>query len=609
MNSIADTLSKAYRLIQDTGQPLSFENNCIQNMFILPSRIRAFHDGGLFLKFIANLIQERNNLSFPDEAEEYDRYFTDCILMKECMEISDYYSRTHSDSFSKKSSRERIKYLLSENNFPEEIWLQCTIHLFENLKTPFYSVYANTMLHLEPGFRDRNLFLQTLKKFYSVIIKSTPEKQNYINSIAKQASLYGRILRKNEKLLSDILIFQLSCFTTEKNIWLVELFKEMYTDTVSSLEEICTESFLGDFQKKEFRFLSLLNTGKDVKDPSLEILLQEMPPLAEMDFPEYLAIRTIFFSQVREKAPENVFSGYRRHGGGGFTLPSDSILNKYAYNMTAASYITNPAIGRDEEINDLELILISPKKSPILLGEAGVGKTAVAEGLAWLLQQGKVPNLLKKKEIYKLTTTSLLSGTKYVGEMEERIRQLMEELDRHPDIILFIDEIHTIVGAGSTESSNNDISNMLKPYIDRGDIKIIGSTTNDEYRKYIMSDKALTRRFYPITIEEPDEATTLRILLGTIPAVEHETKVKNAFSEDKTIQILKTLIMLSSEKYQPLDKRTRKPELPLTLLEMAFSYAALQSRDTVSLDDFISAVRHSNLIKSEVKGKAEQYFS
>ena len=276
--------------------------------------------------------------------------------------------------------------------------------------------------------------------------------------------------------------------------------------------------------------------------------------------------------------------------------------------MTAASYITNPAIGREAELNDLELILISPKKSPILLGEAGVGKTAVAEGLAWLLQRGQVPNLLKNREIYKLTTTSLLSGTKYVGEMEERIRQLMEELDRHPEIILFIDEIHTIVGAGSTESSNNDISNMLKPYIDRGDIKIIGSTTSDEYQKYILSDKALARRFYPVTVEEPDADTTLRILLGTIPAVEYETKVRNAFSQEVTIQILRTLIRLSSEDYQPQDKRTRRPELPLTLLEMAFSYAALQSRDTVSRDDFISAVRHSNLLKAEVKNSAEQYF-
>lgn len=593
MNTTIDTLSQAFRLVQNTGQPLSFENNCIQNIFILPSRIETFHDDGLFLKFIENLLRERNNFSFPENPQEYDRYFEDCIRLKEQMR-----SREHSEKKSAASS--------AGNSFPEDIWLQCTIYLFENLKTPFYSVYAKTMLGLEPCFKDRNLFLRILQDFYSVIIKSTPENQKHIGHIAKQASSYIIYLRENEKLLADILRFQLSCFTTEKNIWLVKLFKEVYTDTVSSLDEIRMKGFLADFQKKELDFLSRLSSARDRSDLTAKTLLDEASPLTEMDFPEYLALRTFDFSRLREKAPEEVFPGYRRHGVSSHLSP-DSILNKYAYNMTAASYITNPAIGREAELNDLELILISPKKSPILLGEAGVGKTAVAEGLAWLLQRGQVPDLLKNKEIYKLTTTSLLSGTKYVGEMEERIRQLMEELDRHPEIILFIDEIHTIVGAGSTESSNNDISNMLKPYIDRGDIKIIGSTTSDEYQKYILSDKALARRFYPITVEEPDADTTLRILLGTIPAVEFETKVNNAFSQEDTVQILQALIRLSSEEYQPQDKRTRRPELPLTIMEMAFSYAALQSRNTVSKDDFINAVRHSNLLKAEVKNRAEQY--
>lgn len=594
MNSIIDTLSNAYRLIQNTGQPLSFENTCIQNMFILPSRIEAFHDDKLFLKFIDNLIRERNNFSFPENAEEYDKYFNDCILLKEQMESSDFFSTT-TDA-------------CSEKNFPEDIWLQCTIHLFENLKTPFYPIYSKTLLYLESGFGDRDLFLRTLQDFYSIIIKSTSENQNHIQSIAKSASFYRKYLRQNEKLLADILRFQLSCFTTEKNIWLVKLFKEIYNDTISSLEEICIEGFLADFQKKELYFLSLLSTRQNEKNLHPKILPLESPSLTEMDFSEYLALRAIFFSQLRKTAPEEIFSGYRMHKGSSL-LSSDSILSKYAYNMTAASYITNPAIGREAELKDLELILISPKKSPILLGEAGVGKTAVAEGLAWLLQQGQVPDLLKKKEIYKLTTTSLLSGTKYVGEMEERIRQLMDELDKYQDIILFIDEIHTIVGAGSTESSNNDISNMLKPYIDRGDIKIIGSTTSDEYRKYILSDRALARRFYPITVEEPDEDTTLQILLGTIPSVEYETKVKNTLSNEETLRILRTLIMLSSEQYQPQDRRTRRPELPLTLLEMAFSYAALQSKHAVCLEDYINAVRHSNLLKTEVKSRAEEYFS
>ena len=210
-----------------------------------------------------------------------------------------------------------------------------------------------------------------------------------------------------------------------------------------------------------------------------------------------------------------------------------------------------------------------------------------------------MPDLLKNKKIFKLTTTSLLSGTKYVGEMEDRIKKLAGELESHPDVLLFIDEIHTIVGAGSTESSNNDISNMLKPYIDRGDIKIIGATTKEEYRQFLLPDKALSRRFYRITIDEPDEKLTLSILYGSIPAIEYETKVHNAFSSDTTEKILRTLIAISSPENQPEDQSTKRPELPLTLLEMAFSYAALNERTTLSKQDITQAIRHSNRLRKE----------
>ncbi|MBR5047289.1 MAG: ATP-dependent Clp protease ATP-binding subunit, partial [Eubacterium sp.] len=283
-------------------------------------------------------------------------------------------------------------------------------------------------------------------------------------------------------------------------------------------------------------------------------------------------------------------------------------LNQYAYNMNARSYVTNPAIGRDQEIEDLALILISPKKSPILLGEAGVGKTSVVEGLAYALQQGKAPTLLKDKKIFKLTTTSLLSGTKYVGEMEERMKKLMEELAKFPDVILFIDEIHTVVGAGSTESSHNDIANMLKPYIDRGDIKIIGATTTREYQRFIKYDQALSRRFYPILVEEPGHDLCMEILEGSIPSISQATRVNNPFSEEETRRFLTILLDISLPDNQPEDLKTRWPELPLSLLEMAFSYAALASRDSLREEDFIRAVAHSNRLKNSVKKDAGKYF-
>lgn len=589
MQSITKVLADARALIRQTGQPASYENVCLQNMFILPSRIEAFQDDALYLKWIDTLIKERNNVSLPERAEEYEAFFRDCLLLKEQM---------------KDAARP----------FPEDVWLRCVASLFENLKTPFYSVYAKSMQSLEAAFSDRDLFLHTLQAFYSVLIKSSSDTWRRVAAIADFAGgkhpRISDLLSGDEHLLSDLLIWQLASFASDKMLWLSRLFGEMYTDPAPSPELLDPSGMLEEFQQRELLFLRQLSqeaSGSEQRGTTF-IDASQTETFSSLNSDTYFALRAQWFAGHRSKAPDHVFSGGRKRKNYPALAP-DSVLNKYAYNMTAASYVTNPAIGREEELSDLELILISPKKSPILLGEAGVGKTSVAEGLAWLLQQGKAPDLLKKKEIYKLTTTSLLSGTKYVGEMEERIRQLMEELNRHPDIILFIDEIHTIVGAGSTESSNNDISNMLKPYIDRGDIKIIGSTTSDEYARYILTDKALARRFYPITIEEPDEAATIRILEGTIPSIEYETNVKNTFSAGETRQLMEILISLSDEKYQPADRRTRRPELPLTLLEMAFSYAALHSRGHVEQTDFVSAVRHTNLLRQDVRRKAEEYFS
>ena len=145
---------------------------------------------------------------------------------------------------------------------------------------------------------------------------------------------------------------------------------------------------------------------------------------------------------------------------------------------------------------------------------------------------------------------------------------------------------------------------MLKPYIDRGDIKIIGATTKEEYDQFLLPDKALSRRFYPITVEEPDVELTLSILSGSIPSIEYETKVRNTFSADKTEQILRSLITISSPENQPADQSTKRPELPLTLLEMAFSYAALNKRTTLSEQDIIQSIRHSNRLQKEIRTTA-----
>lgn len=581
IDSIADTLAKAYSIIEEGGQPLAPETICIQYIFLSPSHIEAFHNNELYLEYIQNLVKERFNVSFPEEKSAFDQYFSDCIQLKEQLEF--------------------------HGNFDKTVWLSYTTSLLESLKTPYYSVYSFTLLTLESCFTDAQLFDKVQKAFYSVLIKSSEKKQSIIRKIIEHAPVYKKYSSIKENLLAEILINTLALFGDEKEYWLAS-FITLFENTNAA------HSLPKNTNNKKWNTVSLLTTFFEWE----ELFLKGSASKDFSSFSEYLSGRTLYFYNHAKITSDNLLKNAANNASVTSMETSDSIdsailsnienasvdsefLNTFAYNMTTRLYHANPAIGREQEIADLELILISPKKSPLLIGEAGVGKTSIVEGLAYRLQRGTVPDLLKNKKIFKLTTTSLLSGTKYVGEMEDRIKKLAGELEAHPDVILFIDEIHTIVGAGSTESSNNDISNMLKPYIDRGDIKIIGATTREEYTHFLLPDKALARRFYPISVEEPDEKLTLSILSGSIPSIEYETKVKNTFSADTTERILRTLISIAMPANQPDDQPTKRPELPLTLLEMAFSYAALSGKTALSYEDIEQAVRHSNRLRKEIR--------
>ena len=159
------------------------------------------------------------------------------------------------------------------------------------------------------------------------------------------------------------------------------------------------------------------------------------------------------------------------------------------------------------------------KNNPCLVGEAGVGKTAIAEGLAQQIAQGRVPPALSGKRLISLDLVSMVAGTKYRGEFEERVKNLMDEAAAVGDIILFIDEIHNIIGAGAAEGSI-DAANILKPQLSRGEIQLMGATTVAEYRRYIEKDSALERRFQKVNVEEPDDSQTVRILRGILPRYE-----------------------------------------------------------------------------------------
>ncbi len=206
----------------------------------------------------------------------------------------------------------------------------------------------------------------------------------------------------------------------------------------------------------------------------------------------------------------------------------NSVLEQFGRNMTdmAREGKLDPTIGRDAEIERCIQILSRRKKNnPVLIGEPGVGKTAIVEGFATKIIEGNVPALLRGKEIVTLDLASVVAGTKYRGQFEERLKQIMAEIRENPDVILFIDELHTIVGAGGAEGAI-DASNMLKPALSRGEIQCVGATTMDEYRKFIEKDGALERRFQVVMVNPPTEDETIEILFGLREKYEAHHRVK-----------------------------------------------------------------------------------
>lgn len=203
-------------------------------------------------------------------------------------------------------------------------------------------------------------------------------------------------------------------------------------------------------------------------------------------------------------------------------------LDEYTRDLTALARANalDPVIGREEEIERLVQILARrTKNNPVLIGEPGVGKTAIVEGLAQKIARGEISDVLCEKRLLGLDLASVVAGTKYRGEFEQRLKNIIDEIAGDKNVILFIDELHTIIGAGAAEGSI-DASNMLKPALARGEVQCIGATTFDEYRKYIEADSALERRFQPIVVDPPDVEETVQILQGIRPKYEQHHKVK-----------------------------------------------------------------------------------
>ena len=274
---------------------------------------------------------------------------------------------------------------------------------------------------------------------------------------------------------------------------------------------------------------------------------------------------------------------------------NNEIINELGCNLNELNI--DPVIGREKEINRIiEILSRRSKNNPILIGEAGVGKTAIVEELSKRIKEGKVPSKLLGKKIIKVDMASVVAGTKYRGEFEEKIKKLINAVSDDHNIILFIDEIHTIVGAGGAEGAI-DASNILKPALARNEISLIGATTISEYKKFICEDKALERRFQKVIIDEPNTIETINIITNLVPLYEkfHNVKINKKDIEN---------IVKLSNKYI---KDRHEPDASIDILDEVCSRVSLkESKKDLEYKKFINEYNKINLQKKELI-KKEKY--
>lgn len=270
-----------------------------------------------------------------------------------------------------------------------------------------------------------------------------------------------------------------------------------------------------------------------------------------------------------------------------------SILENYAEELTAKEFLTNPAIAREQELKKLIIVLLTPEKSGLLVGKAGVGKTALVEGLAYQIKNRTVPNALMDYRVYKINSSSLVGKINIDNKEQLVITLLVEELKKMEKVILFIDEIHTLIG---TNNNSMDLANILKPAIDRGSVKLIGATTDIEYNTYVIRDRAFLRRFERIDMPEPDESATVEILIKSLPKIEKQTGIKFKYNEYVTKMLLESIVSATSEYKRVYGLGAMYPDICFSVLTASFSNALFTNKSYVDVTDVYLAIKNSKRI-------------
>ncbi|MCQ2241922.1 AAA family ATPase [Treponema sp.] len=310
----------------------------------------------------------------------------------------------------------------------------------------------------------------------------------------------------------------------------------------------------------------------------------------ERDHPEFFDLSKMNFEQMAEEAAATIEKS------------SPDSLSAYATNLTdqARKGKLDKLVGRNEEIErTIEILCRRTKNNPLHVGDAGVGKTSITEGLAQRIAEGNVPDYLKDAEIYSVEMSSLVAGTKFRGDFEKRIKKLVEELQKKPKAILFIDEIHTMIGAGtgSNSSGNLDAANILKPALSKGNLRCIGSTTFEEYTRIFEKDRALARRFQKIDILEPTRDECLKILKGILPKYEEYHQVK--YSPECIAQAVDLSVRFFNDK--------RLPDKAIDVIDESGVYSRLHGKSRVTVNEIRHVVSRAAKVPLEnISGKEKE---
>ena len=259
--------------------------------------------------------------------------------------------------------------------------------------------------------------------------------------------------------------------------------------------------------------------------------------------------------------------------------------------ITQKKFIKNPAIGRKKELDNLEISLLYKERdmSICITGDAGVGKTALVEGLCYRIQNGTVSDALKDLRIIKIDVSSLVAGTKYVGTLEKKMESILREASKDKNIVLFIDEIHRAMGAGKTEGDNNTVAEMLKQYLDRGDVRVIGATTTEEYAEYVEPNTAFKTRFDVIQLKEPDDEAIFDILNDLIDSYNKLGSPVISLSKEKRDDLIRMLISATRRTFRDYKDRANNPRLIINIIKRAYAIADFQKSKEVTIEHLLQS--------------------